>query len=70
MLKHRIRDYLVKEYGKAESDGTVIYYTHCVFGARSCEMLAEELITQFNLSKCEVNEDNENGAIVTVQRVY
>jgi hypothetical protein len=36
------------------------------FGAKSCEMIAIELINEFNLSRCEVNEDNENGAIVTV----
>jgi hypothetical protein len=35
------------------------------FGAKSCEMLAEELILRFNLSKCEVSEDNENGSLVT-----
>lgn len=36
-----------------------------VFGGKSCEMLAQELIDQFGLSRCEVNEDNENGAILT-----
>lgn len=34
-------------------------------GARSCEMLAQELIDAFNLSRCEVLEDGENGAVVT-----
>lgn len=34
------------------------------FGALSCEMLAKELIQQFDLVRCEVNEDNENGSIV------
>jgi len=31
----------------------------------SCEMIARELIEHFNLSRCEVSEDGENGAIVT-----
>ena len=32
-------------------------------GATSCEMLAESLVKAFNLSKCEVSEDGENGAV-------
>jgi hypothetical protein len=35
------------------------------FGSKSCEMLAKELILKFELSKCEVSEDNENGSLVT-----
>ena len=58
MLKHEIQDYL-----------NTIYYNRisrtCLFGAMSCEMIAVELIEEFELSRCEVNEDNENGAIVT-----
>jgi len=64
MLKHRIDTYIKDRYmEKAVNDG----FSHllCVFGSMSCEMLAEELIEEFNLSRCEVNEDNENGAIVT-----
>lgn len=54
MLKHSIQLYLRTTYpGKT-------------IGAKSCEMLARELIEEFGLSKCEVSEDNENGAIVTV----
>ena len=34
-----------------------------VFGIRSND---KELIDEFDLSRCEVNEDGENGAIVTV----
>jgi len=58
-LKHRIVDYVRK------------YFNHIKqlheFGAMSCEMIARELIEEFGLSKCEVNEDNENGAILTVR---
>jgi len=32
----------------------------------SCEMIAEELIKEFDLCRCEVNEDAENGAILYV----
>ena len=73
MLKHLIRDYLVNQYGVYARHDEVTskgYYTHCEFGAMSCEMIAEELIEKFDLSKCEVNEDNENGAIVEAARVY
>lgn len=57
MLKHKIESYL----------GNVYYDEKqklCVFGAKSCEMLAEELMDEFGLSMCEVSEDNENGAVV------
>jgi len=37
----------------------------CEFGAKSCEMIAIDLIETFGLTRCEVSEDNENGAIVT-----
>lgn len=54
-LKHRIEEYLKKEYP-----------THNL-GNTSCEMLAEKLIYEFDLSACEVNEDGENGSIVSVE---
>lgn len=31
----------------------------------SCETIAEKLLKKFGLSKCEVLEDGENGAVVT-----
>jgi len=67
MLKHQIRNYLIKKYGRASmpADGGELHYYHCEFGAMSCEMLATELIEEFGLSRCEVSEDDENGAIVS-----
>lgn len=59
MLKHSILEYLTEKYMGATKK-------LCIFGAMSCEMIASELITQFDLSKCDVSEDNENGSIVTV----
>ena len=57
MLKHQIRDYIRRTYWMPK---TML----CEFGAKSCEMIAKELIEQFDLVKCEVNEDGENGGIV------
>lgn len=57
MLKNAIQKYIAETY----PDG--------VLGAKSCEMLAVELIEKFELCQCEVNEDGENGAIVTRTRV-
>ena len=58
-LKHQIQHFIDRTYYSVK-------YNCCVFGAKSCEMIAEELISKFDLQKCEVNEDGENGAIVTV----
>lgn len=55
-LKHELRTYLGK-YFKQESQ-------LCVFGKMSCEMIAKELMDEFQLNSCEVLEDGENGAIV------
>ena len=57
MLKHDIMDYLHAEYYDEA-------YRMGVLGKTSCEMLAAELIEQFDLSICEVSEDGENGAVV------
>lgn len=59
MLKNEITQYLDDQYWDEE--------TRCLyFGAMSCEMIAKELISVFDLSSCEVSEDGENGAILTV----
>ena len=44
---------------------TKYYDGECLkFVKMSCEMIAKELLEKFDLTKCEVSEDNENGAIV------
>lgn len=65
MMKHRIQKYFVEKYWagwnqKEGFNGTAL----CEFGAMSCEMIAKDLISTFDLSRCEVSEDGENGAIV------
>lgn len=59
-FKHQIQHYIDQTYYNGQ-------YKCCLFGAMSCEMLAQELIEKFDLSRCEVDEDGENGAIVTVR---
>lgn len=61
-FKHEIADYLEEKY-YVNSDR--LHY----FGAMSCEMIAQELIDKFDLCRCEVSEDGENGAILTVEKV-
>lgn len=55
-LKRKIKDYLFEVYGMPFPK------VACQFGARSCEMLAKELLIEFDLNYCSVLEDNENGA--------
>lgn len=58
-LKREIDYYLYNKYFHNEQK-------NLQFGSKSCEMLAEELIEKFQLSKCEVDEDGENGCILEV----
>lgn len=58
MLKHEIQKYFQDTYYDWHTK------TH-KFGAMSCEMIGQLLLEKFGLSRVEVNEDNENGAIVT-----
>ena len=61
MLKHELERYF-----------RLTWYNYllnlCDFKNMSCEMIAKELISKFDLSSCEVSEDGENGAIVTVEQ--
>lgn len=52
VLKHKIENFLRRTYPTRQ------------LGSMSCEMLAEKLCERFDLSKCDVSEDNENGAVV------
>lgn len=56
-LKRAINSFLENMYAKPNS--RTLY-----FGSKSCEMIASELLSQFNLNYCSVLEDNENGAEV------
>lgn len=51
MLKRKIKEYLGEE--------PVMFY------GLSCEMIAENILKQFDADKVEVLEDNENGAVIT-----
>lgn len=61
-LKHSIEQYLRNKYW---NDTFKCLY----FANKSCEVIARELILEFKLSYCEVNEDWENGAILRMQDV-
>ncbi|MEM4258047.1 MAG: hypothetical protein QXL17_02705 [Candidatus Thermoplasmatota archaeon] len=54
---HDIRQYLYDNYYNEQ-------YKCLFFNDKSCEMLADEIVTRFKLYECEVNEDGEGGAIV------
>ena len=55
MFKRDIAEYLHTQYFNVQSR------TH-EFGAKSCEMLAKEILKEFNCIYVSVFEDNENGA--------
>lgn len=52
MLKRAIADYCAERFTPQA-------------GPMSCEMIARALVETFGLSRCEVSEDGENGAVVT-----
>lgn len=56
-LSHQMKKYLQTKYFSKQ-------HQCLLFGSQSCEMLATELLKQFKLDTCEVNEDGEGGAVV------
>ena len=58
LLKHQVQKHIFEKYYDFHTK------THR-FGAMSCEMIGRELINKFELSRVEISEDNENGAVVT-----
>jgi len=54
LFKQEVMKYLTETYG-----------TPMELGRKSCEDLAEELLTKFTLVGAEVSEDGENGAAVS-----
>lgn len=56
-LSHQIKQYLIDTYYSSN-------HNCCFFGDMSCEMLADEIATKFDLYECEVNEDGEGGSVV------
>jgi hypothetical protein len=57
MLKRDVIEYVNKKYYNT-------YTRTCEFGSKSCEMLAEEVLKEFDAEWVEVWEDLENGAKV------
>lgn len=57
-LKHEVKDYLCKYYQER--------YECLNFGNMSCEDIAIKLIKDLDLIACEVTEDGENGAMVSL----
>ena len=55
VFKRKVKKYLEDKYYDEQ-------YDCCNFKAKSCEMLAKELLEKFDLVYCSVFEDNENGA--------
>jgi hypothetical protein len=55
MFKHTLVKFLRDMYWDEQKQSHV-------FGRMSCESIAENLHTNFDLSACEVSEDGENGS--------
>ena len=57
MLKRDVIEYINRQYFNSVT-------RTCEFGSKSCEMLAEEILKEFDAEWVEVREDNEDGAKV------
>jgi hypothetical protein len=57
MFKRELMSYITTIYFNQELNA-------CDFGRRSCEDLAQEILTTFGCHSVTVLEDNENGAIL------
>jgi hypothetical protein len=55
LFKRTVQEFLIKKYYSSE-------YNCLHFSNMSCEMIAKELLLEFNCVSVEVWEDNENGA--------
>lgn len=56
-FKHKVKEYMARKYYDK-------HFKCCNFGSMSCEMISEDLLTEFGLSKCSVSEDGEFWGIV------
>ena len=65
MMQHSIQKYLLEKYQCGPRVGN-FGFNAFMFGSMSCEMIGLELLKALDLCKVEVNEDDENGAIVEV----
>ena len=65
MLKKDIECYLIHKYCEVSR----VFGVHSIgkLGRTSCEDLAEELMTEFELNYCSVLEDGENGAEICLR---
>lgn len=59
-FKGTLSRYINSKYPKYHPTGNAL-----MMGTTSCEMLARDLMEEFDLLECEVNEDGENGAVLT-----
>ena len=64
LFKREVMSWLVDIFGTSYSDDNPPFAYYCDFGAMSCESIASELLTKFDLESCSVFEDGENGARV------
>lgn len=56
MFKREIQAKLLFKYGGNNGE--------LILGSKSCEMLAKEILEEFDCERVKVTEDNENGAVV------